>query len=378
MSIPSRFLVLLPGCDTIGVSARIGDTEERERLKQLVEKLQSGAPSVNEHGGNEQFGYIVRTNAEGVDESTLSADMQYLQKAWHAIRQKMKTTGSGDCVYEDLSMPLRALRDMLHSKVVNVQIDSAECFRKARNFVQEFLPDRVDRISHYTADKPIFDLYSIEDEIDRSLHRHSPLKSGGHLVIDQTEAMITIDVNTGGYVGHRTQEETVFKTNLEAAKAIAHQLRLRNLGGIIIIDFIDMTEEEHKAQVLRALQQALENDRARTQISGLSSLGLVEMTRKRTSDSLGHLLCAPCPLCSGRGNIKSAETVCLEVVREITRSGRQFESNRLMVMAAPVVVNHLLDKQQETISNLEQLIGRSIQFKSEDQYTQDQFDVVLL
>jgi ribonuclease G len=369
LSVPSRFLVLLPGSTHIGVSARIEDEEERSRLQVLVERLRDAA---------DPAGYIVRTNAEGVDEFALAADMAYLDKVWAIIRERQQTARPGECIYEDLSLPLRALRDMMHPAVEKVRIDQAETFEKVRDFVSSFVPDWLPRVEHYVAERPIFDLYGIDDEIDQALHRTTSLKSGGHLVIDQTEAMTTIDVNTGAYVGHRTLEETIYKTNLEAAQAIARQLRLRNLGGIIIIDFIDMHEEQHREQVLRTLEEALARDNVRTSVSGLSALGLVEMTRKRTRESLGHVLCEPCPVCNGRGALKTAETVCLEIFREIMRSGRQFEASKLLVLAPPSVVDLVLDEHSTTIAELEELIGKTIRFQREELYTQEQYDVVLL
>jgi len=369
LSIPSRFLVLLPESDTIAISVRIEDEAERNRLKGLL-------ATMREHKG--KHGYIVRTNAENISEFALSADMTYLEKIWESITAQIKACKPGDCIYEDLSLPLRALRDHMHEEVEKVRIDSLEEFGRLKEFTGKFLPEWEQRIEFYSAERPIFDLYGIEDEIDRALHRTTPLKSGGHLVIDQTEAMTTIDVNTGAFVGHRTLEETIYKTNLEAAQAIARQLRLRNLGGIIIIDFIDMANEEHQRQVMLALEKALERDHAKTSISGFSPLGLIEMTRKRTTESLGHVLCEPCPVCSGRGVLKSAETVCLEVFREIMRSSRQFEASRLLVVASTCVVDKILDDQSTTVAELEETIGKSIRFQREDQYTREQFDVVLL
>lgn len=369
LSIPSRFLVLLPESETIAVSARIEDEAERDRLRNLLATLR-------EHKG--KHGYIVRTNAENVNEFALSADMSYLQKIWESIVEQTRSSKPGECIYEDLSMPLRALRDHMHEEMEKVRIDSHEEFEHLKDFTSKFLPAWTQRIEYYSAERPIFDLYGIEDEIDHALRRTTPLKSGGCLVIDQTEAMTTIDVNTGSYVGHRTLEETIYKTNLEAAQAIARQLRLRNLGGIIIIDFIDMHDEEHKRQVVLALERALARDHAKTNICELSSLGLIEMTRKRTTESLGHVLCEPCPVCSGRGVLKSAETVCLEIFREIMRSSRQFEASRLLVVASGVVVDKILDDQSTTVAELEEVIGKSIRFQREDQYNQEQFDVVLL
>ncbi|MGA9573699.1 MAG: ribonuclease G [Lysobacterales bacterium] len=369
LSIPSRFLVLLPDSETIAISVRIEDETERNRLKGLL-------ATMREHKG--RHGYIVRTNAENINEFALSADMTYLEKIWESINAQIKASKPGDCIYEDLSLGLRALRDHMHEDVDKVRIDSVEEFERLKEFTGKFLPDWKERIEFYSAERPIFDLYGIEDEIDRALHRTTQLKSGGHLVIDQTEAMTTIDVNTGAYVGHRTLEETIYKTNLEAAQAIARQLRLRNLGGIIIIDFIDMDNDEHRRQVILALEKALERDHAKTSISEFSTLGLIEMTRKRTTESLGHVLCEPCPVCSGRGVLKSAETVCLEVFREIMRSSRQFEASRLLVVASPCVVDKILDDQSTTVAELEEVIGKSIRFQREDQYTREQFDVVLL
>jgi ribonuclease G len=369
ISIPSRFLVLLPDCDVIGVSARIEDDQERARLKDLVRTLRNDT---------EGHGYIVRTNAEGVNDFAFSADMVYLGKVWQAIRERSTTAAPASCVFEDLSLPLRALRDLMHEKVDRVRVDSAEVLSRAQDFARRFVPDWLSRIEEYTAERPIFDLFGVEDEIESALKPNAPLKSGGYLVFDQTEAMTTIDVNTGGFVGHRNLEETIYKTNLEAAQAIARQLRLRNLGGIIIIDFIDMTDEEHRVQVMRSFERALERDHARTALSKLSALGLVEMTRKRTTESLERRLCEPCPYCDGRGTIKSTETVCLEIFREIMRSSRQFAASKLMVLASSPVVERILDEQSATVAELEELIGKSIQFQREDQYAQDQYDVVLL
>lgn len=369
LSIPSRFLVLLPESETIAVSLRIEDEVERKRLQDLL-------GTMRQHKG--EHGYIVRTNAENVNEFVLSADMSYLAKIWESITELKNSCQPGQCIYEDLSLPVRALRDHMHEKVDRVRIDSTEEYDRLVDFSGKFLPEWTQRIECYTADRPIFDLYGIEDEIDHALHRKTLLKSGGHLVIDQTEAMTTIDVNTGSYVGHRTLEETIYKTNLEAVQALARQLRLRNLGGIIIIDFIDMHNEEHKRQVMLALERALERDHAKTNVCEISALGLVEMTRKRTTESLGHLMCEPCPVCSGRGELKSADTVLLEVFREIMRSSRQFEANRLLVVASPAVVDKILDDQSTTVAELEEVIGKSIRFQREEQYTQEQFDVVLL
>jgi len=353
----------------VGISTKIEDEAERQRLKETVTRLAA------ENGGG---GYIVRTAAEGVAEAALRADMQYLRRLWGCVRERAAEAAAGGVVYEDLPLALRALRDLVGSEVEKVRIDSRETYQRARAFAEAFIPEAAGRIEHYPGERPIFDLYGVEDEIQRALERKVPLKSGGYLIIDQTEAMTTIDVNTGGYVGHRTLEETIFKTNLEAAQAIARQLRLRNLGGIIIIDFIDMQNEEHKRQVLRALERSLEKDHAKSQISEVSPLGLVQMTRKRTRESLEHVLCEPCPTCGGRGSVKTAETVCYEIFREILREARQYDARSFLVLASQEVVDRLLDEESASVAELEAFIGRPIKLQAEALYTQEQFDVVLM
>ena len=369
ISIPSRFLVLLPNSDIIGISARIEDEPERSRLRELVETLRSEEMP---------HGFIIRTNAEGVNDFALSADMVYLGKVWQSVQERCGAASSGTCVFEDLSLSRRALRDMMHEKIDRVLIDSAEDLDQVRAFARRFVPDWLDRIEEHTADRPIFDLFGVEDDIESALKPTVPLKSGGYLVFDQTEAMTTIDVNTGGYVGHRNLEETIYKTNQEAAQTIARQLRLRNLGGIIIIDFIDMAEEEHREQLMASFERALLRDHAKTTLTSISSLGLIEMTRKRTTESLEQRLCEPCPVCDGQGTIKSVETVCLEIFREIMRSSRQFEASKLMVVAASNVVERILDDMSGTVAELEEITGKAIRFQREDQYGQNQYDVVLL
>ncbi|KAB7628269.1 ribonuclease G [Alkalilimnicola sp. S0819] len=369
ITIPSRYLVLLPGHPGVGISARIEDPAERERLKAIGERL------LTEDG---EHGYILRTAAEGAEEEALFSDQAFLRKLWDSARDRGQQAQPGTLVHEDLPLTLRALRDVVSSEVEKVRVDSRENFVKVQAFCEQFLPELAERVEYYPGERPLFDLYNIEDEIQRALERKVMLKSGGYLIIDQTEAMTTIDVNTGGYVGHRTLEETIFKTNLEAAQAIARQLRLRNLGGIIILDFIDMVDEEHKRLVLRALEKALDKDHAKTQISGVSALGLVEMTRKRTRESLEHILCEPCPTCAGRGSLKTAETVCYEIFREILREARQFEVKRLLVLAAQEVIDLLLDEESASLAQLEEFIGRPIKLQPEPLYTQAQYDVVLM
>ncbi len=369
LSVPSRYLVLLPEVDSLGVSVRIESDEERQRLKDLLRSM---------IGETSRAGFILRTNAEGVLGDALAKDLDYLRRLWSRIEQAMQAAEAGQCIYEDLSLPYRSLRDLMHAGIDKVRIDDRRTWQRARKFASDFFPDWVERIEYYDGDGPLFDLYGVEQEIDRALSRTTPLKSGGYLSIDQTEAMTTVDVNTGAYVGFRNLEETIYKTNLEAAQAIARQLRLRNLGGIIIIDFIDMTEADHKRQVLRTLQRALARDHARSSVSEISPLGLVEMTRKRTTESLEHRLCEPCRVCDGLGRVKSVETVCSEIFREILRAVRQFETGQLRVMAAPAVVECMLEDHHRSIAELTEQLGTSIQFQPEEQYGQEQFDVVLL
>jgi ribonuclease G len=368
LSIPSRYLVLLPHARTLGVSVRIEDEAERQRLKDIL----------TTQVGDNPLGYIVRTNAEGQQADALAFDVAYLGKVWRAVQENIGRVKVGERVYEELSLPLRALRDLLNEGIEKVRVDSRETWDKVQKFVHKFLPELVERIEHYDGERPIFDLYGVEDEIQRALRKEVPLKSGGHLIVDQTEAMTTIDVNTGGYLGTRNLEETVYRTNLEAAQASARQLRLRNLGGIVIIDFIDMLDEEHKRQVLRTLEKGLARDHAKTTVYPMSALGLVEMTRKRTTESLERQLCEPCPACSGRGAMKTAETVTYEIFREITRAVRQFDAEKLLVMASPAVVNRILEEESAAVAELEEFIGKGIRLQAEEHYSQEQFDVVLL
>ena len=369
VSIPSRYLVFMPGASNIGVSQKIEDETERNRLKEIVSSFMAT-------NGNGSF--IVRTAAEGADAAALETDMHFLEKMWCGLQERLPAAPRGSVVHEDLPLTLRTLRDMMGADVEKVRIDSRTSYEQMVKFAEKYVPEVRDRIEYYPGERPIFDLYAIEDEIHRALERKVQLKSGGYLIIDQTEAMTTVDVNTGAYVGHRNLEETIFKTNLEAAQSIARQLRLRNLGGIIIIDFIDMQEEEHKQQVLRALEKSLAKDHARNHICEVSPLGLVEMTRKRTRESLEHVLCEPCPSCSGRGSLKTAQTVCYEVFREIIREARQFDAKTFLVLASQEVVDLMLDEESTSLAELESFIGKPIKFQVETSYTQEHYDVVLM
>jgi ribonuclease G len=366
ISLPSRFLVYMPYSSGVGVSARIEDEAERERLRAEV-RAAAGGPG----------GYIVRTAGAQAPTEALRADMLFLQRLWEHVLAQRATAPSASLVHGDLSLSLRVLRDELSGDVRRVLVDSAAEQARMQAFARAYMPEAAECIEYYTGPRPLFDLHGVEEEIARALERKVQLKSGGYVVFDQTEAMTTIDVNTGGYVGHRNLEETIFRTNLEAAVTIARQLRLRNLGGIIIIDFIDMDDPAHREQVLAALQGALAGDRAQSHIAAISALGLVEMTRKRTRESLEHLLCEPCQSCNGRGFRKTAETVCYEIYREALRQARQFRIEQLLILAHPEVTERLLDEEAPLLAELEAQVKRPIRLQSEALYGVEQFDIVL-
>lgn len=370
ITVPSRYMVLLPYSNDVRISARIEDEDERLRLKKITEQQLEDLQA--------NCGCILRTAAEGVGEAELMRDLKFLLNLWGTIVDKVNHVSSVDEVYSDLPLAVRTLRDLSIEDIEIIRIDSRTTYQTVREFSEKLVPELANRITLYSGSRPIFDLYSIEDELQKALQRKVIIKSGGYLIFDQTEAMTTIDVNTGGFVGHRNLEETIYKTNLEAAQAIARQLRLRNLGGIIIIDFIDMEDEEHKRQVMRVFEKSLDKDRAKSQVCDVSPLGLVEMTRKRTRESLEHILCESCLTCNGRGYIKTAETVCFELFREIMREARQYETNELLVLASQPVVDLLLDEESTSLAELEDYIGKTIKLQVESLYSQEQFDVVPL
>ncbi len=369
ITIPSRYLVYMPKGRGVGVSGRIENEAERLRLREAVQAFV--VPGSN-------GGWIVRTAAEDCGVEALRADMLFLQRLWELVRERGLRAVAGELVHEDLPLEVRMLRDQLGQDVERVLVDAPAAHARMVEFARTFMPEATDRIELYGGTRPIFDLYGIEDEIARALDRKVPLKSGGYLMMDQTEAMTTVDVNTGAFVGHRNLEDTIFRTNLEAAVAIARQLRLRNLGGIIIVDFIDMQDEEHRRQVLQALEKALATDHAKTHVSAVSPLGLVEMTRKRTRESLEHLMCRACPTCEGRGFVKTPETVAYEVFREVLRQARQFEFQQLVILAHQDVIELLLDEESAALGELELATGKPIRLQAEALYSQDQYDVVLI
>jgi len=369
VSIAGRLLVYLPQDPHIGISQKIEDENGRaalrERLKELVPPEEKG-------------GFIVRTLAETASEQELRADLAYLQELWKAVKQRSLGADPPLLLYQDLSLAQRVLRDMVSVDTARVVIDSRENFQKLAAFAERYMPQVRSRLEHYTGERPLFDLHNVEPEIEKALSRRVELKSGGTLIIDQTEAMTTIDVNTGGFVGSRNFDDTVFKTNLEAAQAIARQLRLRNLGGIIILDFIDMESIEHRNAVLDELRRALVRDRTRITLNGFTALGLVEMTRKRTRESLAHVLCEPCPTCAGRGEVRTAHTVCYDVLREILREARAFNAREFRVIASQAVIDLLLEDESASLTMLSEFIGKPISVQVETGYSQEQFDIVLM
>ncbi|MBL0727388.1 ribonuclease G [Piscinibacter sp. HJYY11] len=375
ISIAGRMLVFLPQDDHIGISQKIGSHELREQLRTRMNALAGKPEDGSPYNGG---GFILRTNAEDATDEELGDDIAYLRKTWGAIREKSFKSPAGTLLHQDLSLVERVLRDLANDSTQSIRIDSRMQYDQLVAFGTEFTPGSVDKLLHYKGERPIFDLYNIDEEIERALARRVDLKSGGYLIIDQTEALTTIDVNTGGYVGARNFDDTIFKTNLEATQAIARQLRLRNLGGIIIIDFIDMTREEHQSQVLAELRKQLARDRTKITVSGFTQLGLVEMTRKRTRESLAHMLCEPCPTCEGKGQVKTPRSVCYDILREILREARQFNPREFRVVAAPAVVEMLLDEESQHLAGLSDFIGKPISLTAESSGSPEAYDIVLM
>jgi ribonuclease G len=369
VSIAGRFLVYLPHDSHIGISQRIEDESGRQALRDRLKEL---VPP------DEKGGFIVRTLAETATEEALRADLGYLSHLWKVICERALGAAPPQLLYQDLSLAQRVLRDMVTDDTARVLVDSRENFHKLAAFADKYMPQVRRNVEHYTGERPLFDLYNVETEIEKALSRRVELKSGGYLIIDQTEALTTIDVNTGGFVGSRNFDDTIFKTNLEAAQAIARQLRLRNLGGIIILDFIDMDNQEHRAAVLEEFKRALARDRTRMTVNGFTALGLVEMTRKRTRESLAHVLCEPCPTCGGRGEVKTAHTVCYEILREILREARAFNAREYRVLASQPVIALFQEEESASLAMLSDFIGKPISVQVESSYGQEQFDIVLM
>ena len=367
ISIAGRFLVFLPHQDHIGVSQRIEEEDEREMLRNrllgLLPEQRTG-------------GFIIRTMSESATDEELLADIEYLQKVWAKIQEESQHADERSLIFYDLSLPLRILRDVVNDDTVSIRVDSKETFERMKEFAELYVAKALKPLYHYQGERPIFDFYNIEKEIEHALSRKVELKSGGYLIFDQTEALTTVDVNTGSFVSGKNLSDTIFKTNLEAAQCIARQLRLRNLGGIIIIDFIDMDEDVQREKVLEELKKAVSTDRARTGVNGFTPLGLVEMTRKRTRESLAHLLCEQCEMCEGRGEHKTAQTIAYEIMRELMREAKQFDAKEFKVIASTSVIDLLLDEESQSLANLSDFINKRVTLQADSQYSREVFDVV--
>ena len=369
ISIAGRLLVYLPQESHIGVSQRIESEAERELLRGRLQQLLPG-----DHSG----GYIIRTMAEAASDKEFLADIEYLDKLWGMLQEQAGVSPAPSLLYQELNISLRVLRDFVNEDTTRILVDSRETYQRMVAFAQDYIAGAIPLLGHYAGERPLFDLYGVEEEIERALSRRVNLKSGGYLIIDQTEALTTVDVNTGGFVGVRNFDDTIFKTNMEAAHVIARQLRLRNLGGIIICDFIDMDNQEHRNAVLEEFRKALTRDRTRITVNGFSALGLVEMTRKRTRESLAHVLCEPCPTCQGRGEVKTAQTVCYEILREIVREARQFNAREYRILASQKVIDLFLDEESQSLAQLSDFIGKPVSLQVENLYNQEQYDVILM
>jgi ribonuclease G len=364
-TIPSRYLVFTPKLYQVSVSQKINDDVERQRLISMITPNALG-------------GYIFRTVAEGITQADVDADKVFLEALWSEVERRSQTAKLGELVYEEIPIVLRVLRDWVGYNNAKIRVDHQQTVDEMRKFAERYAPNLLNCIEYYSASQPIFDLYSVEDELQKALYRKVYLKSGGHLIFDQTEAMTTIDVNTGSYLGAGNLEQTIFKTNLEAIEVIARQIRLRNLGGIIIIDFIDMNDMLHKEHLLQSLANVLAKDPARVQISELSSLGLVQLTRKRARESLEHILCVPCPLCQKRGSIKSIETIVYEIFRELKRATQIYPWNGFLVLASEKIANCLIEEESALLADLEVQLGKSIKIRVESSFTQENYNILPL
>ncbi len=367
LSLAGRYLVYLPALEHVGIARRMEGQEERERLLSIGNDIRP-----------DNAGLIIRTVAEGHSKEELQDDLNFLIRLWRDIEGRSKNTVTGSVIHAELSLHLRVMRDYVDDEVQKIHIDSRETYQSMKKFADNFMPEVANRLYYYPGDRPIFDVYGVEEELDRALKRKVPLKSGGHIVIDQTEALIAIDVNSGSFVRSRSMEETGFKTNLEAVHEIVHQLRLRNLGGIIVVDFIDMQEEENKTRMLEVLEEALTRDKTKTNVVQLSSLGLVEMTRKRTRDSLGRILLSECSRCESVGHTKSPTTICYQLFREVVAEARAYPCEKLMIIAHPKLIDVLLGEESEQVTRLEEFLGKQIALKSDMQLEPERFEIALL
>jgi len=365
ISLPGRYLVYMPTVDHVGVSRRIKDERERKRLREVVQGMKP--PS---------GGLIVRTASEGAEPDEIRNDMEFLLRLWSNVQKKKESSAAPSLIHSDLTMVLRVIRDILSPQVSRIVIDSKEEYEDILSFINTYMPKQKCEILLYDKVEPIFDAYGIEMEIDKILGRKVWLKSGGYIVIDMCEALVAIDVNTGRYVGKRNLADTILKTNLEAAKEIAYQLRLRNIGGIIIIDFIDMEREGDREKVFQAFEEALRKDRQKTSIFKISDLGLVEMTRKRTRENISRILSEPCPYCEGAGLIKSKATICYDIFREIERTCSALGGNSIMVEANPEVADLLYEEERAAVEELERRLRKKILIKGKAGFHQEQFNII--
>jgi ribonuclease G len=380
VAVASRYIVLMPFNEHIGISQRIEGDDERERLRALIDERRQV------HGVG--MGFIARTAAEGVVEPLIDTEILVLARIWDKILEKKRQVGCPGIVYQEIPLHIRVVRDLAGADLAHIHIDHRETYQRVREFVTDFLPEFIERVHLYQDHRPLFERFGAEAELARALGKRVQLKSGGHLIVEQTEAMITIDVNTGGFLGANNLEDTVFRTNLEAAQVIPRQLRLRNLGGIIVIDFIDMTDEDHQRQVLRALEKACEGDPARIRIEGFSSLGLVQMSRKRTRESLAQQVCEPCSECSGLGMVKTPQSTCIEVFRALLHDARarcgpptledQRNPGEYLIRSSEAVVDRLLDEDAAQLAAVAGEVGRGVRFQVEPSYGPGQFDIVVV
>ncbi len=365
ITLPGRYLILMPTMTHIGVSHRITDQEERKRLKETVDRIRP-VP----------FGFIVRTVSEGKSEEDLRADMEYLLNLWESIKRKAEKVSAPKLLYADLDLPTRALRDFFTADTEEVIVDDKEAYRRCVEFAKDYVPRAVNKIKLYSDPIPIFSRFNIEEDIKKALDKKVWLKSGGYIVIEETEALTAIDVNTGKFVGKTNLEDTIFQTNLEAAREIANQIRLRNIGGIIIIDFIDMENKEHQQEVLRVLETSLKKDRYPSNIQGFTELGLVIMTRKRVKESLLKTISGTCPYCHGRGFVNPPTTVCYEIFREIRRiKALNPSKNLIMVEANPEVAQHMIEEEHDCLETLEKRLRVKIRVQENPSYHQEQYKV---
>ncbi|MCU0558831.1 MAG: Rne/Rng family ribonuclease [Desulfobacterales bacterium] len=364
VSIPGRFLVLMPSSTHIGVSRRIEEESERQRLKKLVFDLRQ-----------DDFGFIVRTAAEGESEERIAYEMGFLTNLWESIQRKYKTAPAPSLIYQDLSVSLRAVRDLLIHEAEKLVIDSRPTYEAVLSFLDTYMPSLKESVILYDGSEPVFDAYNLEADISRALKRKVWLKSGGYILIEHTEALTAIDVNTGRYVGKHNLEETILKTNLEAVKEIAYQVRLRDIGGIIIIDFIDMEKKLNQERVFSAFREALKRDKSKTHVLPMSEMGLIQMTRKRTREPLTRILCEPCFYCEGEGYIVSRQSVCYVIYRELMRNCRDVFGQRVAIRANPQVAEYLHREENNLVTNLERSLGKQIVIYPEPQFHLEQFDI---